>query len=463
MRGYNGWSYAPYKPFLFETGDIYICRIAPGINSIHFEWMGDSEAEYKIYIREKDDSDFVCCGKTNDTKYTVENLAEKRDYEFYVASGEKRSRVRLARTGETVGTVVNYLHPEDQVYSFSGNYLCSPSLVKYPDGTLLASMDVFKPEAPQNLTLIYRSDDNGQTWYYVSELMPCFWGKMFLHKNELYMLAVSTEYGDLLIGKSTDKGKTFTTPTVLLRGSSSNKSAGVHKNPQNVVFYKGRIYETLEWGTWGTPYKHAAMVMSCDENEDLLIAENWHFTEPLAYNPKWEGVAVGQAMGTLEGTLCVNPKGELMNVMRYQTTINSVPKYGLVLQYRVNTEDPDAPLTYSHSTKFPANRSKFMMKYDSVSKKYYSVATRILSDSGIDNRNLLSLMVSDDMENWEVLSDLLDYRTHNAAKVGFQYVDFEFDGEDIIYLCRTSLNNANNFHDANYSTFHRISNFRNLL
>lgn len=462
MKGHNGWSYAPYKPFLFETGDIYICRIVPDVDSIHFEWLGDQDVEYQVFLREKEEGVFACCGTAKGNEYTIEGLAEKRDYEFYITTGEKKSCIRLARTGKTVGTVVNYLHPEDKAYSFSGNYLCSPSLVKYPDGTLLASMDLFELNAPQNLTLIYRSDDNGETWHYVSELFPCFWGKMFLHKGELYMLAVSTEYGDLLIGKSADKGKTFDTPTVLLRGTGNNRGAGVHKNPQNVVYYQGRIYETLEWGSWGCAYKHAAMVMSCDENDDLLVAENWHFTPPVVYDPTWEGVAKGFANATLEGTLCVNPAGELMNVMRYQTTVHSEPKYGLVLQYRVNDQDPDAPLEYSHATKFQANCSKFMIKYDAVSKKYYSIASRILSDDGIGNRNLLSLMGSDDMEHWEVITDLLDYRHADPAKVGFQYVDFEFDGNDIIYLCRTAMNHAHNFHDANYSTFHRVEDFRKL-
>ena len=462
MKGHNGWSYAPYKPFLFETGDIYICRIVPHVDSIHFEWLGDQDIEYQVFLREKEEGVFACCGTVKGNEYTIEGLAEKRDYEFYITDGEKKSRIRLARTGKAVGTVVNYLHPDDKAYSFSGNYLCSPSLVKYPDGTLLASMDLFEGNAPQNLTLLYRSDDGGATWHYVSELFPCFWGKMFLHKGELYMLGVSTEYGDLLIGKSTDKGKTFGTPTVLLRGTGNNRGAGVHKNPQNVVYYQGRIYETLEWGSWGCAYKHAAMVMSCDENDDLLVAENWHFTPPVVYDPKWEGVAKGFANATLEGTLCVNPAGELMNVMRYQTTVHCEPKYGLVLQYRVNTLDPDAPLEYSHATKFPANCSKFMIKYDAVSKKYYSIASRILSDDGIGNRNLLSLLGSYDMENWEVITDLLDYRHTDPAKVGFQYVDFEFDGEDIIYLCRTAMNHAHNFHDANYSTFHKVEDFRKL-
>ena len=52
MRGYNGWSYAPYRPFLYDIGDIYICRIAPDESVIHIEWLalGDS---YEIFVRER--------------------------------------------------------------------------------------------------------------------------------------------------------------------------------------------------------------------------------------------------------------------------------------------------------------------------------------------------------------------------------------------------------------------------
>jgi hypothetical protein len=49
---------------------------------------------------------------------------------------------------------------------------------------------------------------------------------MFIYQNELYMLSCSTEYGDLLIGKSTDGGKTFGEPTVLLKGSGGKKRRG---------------------------------------------------------------------------------------------------------------------------------------------------------------------------------------------------------------------------------------------
>lgn len=44
----------------------------------------------------------------------------------------------------------------------------------------------------------------------------------------------------------------------------------------------------------------------------------------------------------------------------------------------------------------------------------------------------------------------------------FQYVDWQFDGKDIIAGIRTAWGNANTYHNANYLTFMRINNFRHL-
>lgn len=460
MKGINSWSYAPYTPLLFDSGDIYISRVVPSEYGIHFEWLKkDGCNEYSVYYRERETKEFILAGTTKNIEYDIENLETKRDYEFYVQSGEQKSRVRLARCGKSIGSVVNYLHPDDKCYSFSGNCLCSPSLVRHPDGFLLASMDLFDFDTPQNLTLIFRSDDDGKTWHYVSELYPSFWGKMFIHKGILYMLSCSTEYGDLLIGASYDGGKTFGQPTVILRGSCQGNVPGVHKNPQNVVKHKGRIYETLEWGAWR--HYFAPMVISCDENDDLLNAENWHITPPLKYDPNWEGVAKGYSHGNIEGTLVEFPDGNLYNVMRYDMSC-TVPNYGLVLAYKVNTDDPDAPLEYSHAIEFPANNSKFMIKKDTVTNRYYTIATRISDEKSIGHRDLLSLMYSEDMKNWTVACDLYDYRGIDPQNIGLQYADFEIEGDDIIFLLRTAMNNARGYHDSNYSTFHKIKNFRNI-
>lgn len=457
MRGYNGWSYAPYRPFLYDIGDIYICRITPDESVIHIEWLafGDS---YEVFVRERGKGEFLLIGKTSACEYDITDLSIETDYEFFVESKKGRSRVRLARTGTPLGTVVNYLHPDDDAYAFSGRYLCSPSLVRHPDGYLLASMDLFADKHPQNLTLIYRSDDEGKTWHYVSELMPCFWGKMFIHKGELYMLACSTEYGDLLIGKSVDGGKTFSTPVTLLRGANGkNGSSGVHKNPQNLIYHGGRLWATLEWGAWANrEYCHAAMMMSCGENADLLDPASWVFTEPRIFEhfvPELEDVKI-PAM-TIEGTPVISPDGKLFNIMRFG-------KRGYALCYEADANDPEKILSYSHLMRFPANFSKFMIKYDAVSGKYYSVVCRLYEGGADSARNYQTLMSSYDLKEWRDECVLYDLRVLNKNLVGLQYVDFEFDREDIIYLCRTAINGAHSFHDSNYSTFHRIKNFRNI-
>lgn len=463
MIGCTGWSYAPYRPFLFNVGDIYINRLAPGTSSIHCEWLDENYAsEYEVMLRVENTGDFQRAATVNGNEVTIDGLMPDTDYELYVCGGGHSSRVRLFRTGECVGTVVNYLHPRDDAYSFSGHYLCSPCMIRLDDGTLIASMDLFAAGYPQNLTLLFRSKDGGQTWHYLSELYPCFWARLFLHKGEIYALSCNTEYGDLIIGKSSDDGKTFCTPTVLLRGAGGrNGEAGIHKNPQPPIIYNGRIYGTLEWGSWGRGY-HAAMVMSADTDSDLLDPHSWHFTPPVKYDPTWPGVANGISSGNIEGTLAIAPDGKLYNVMRYDMT-KCTPNYGLVLAYRVNTDDPDAPLTYDHAIRLPGNHAKFMIRYDDVTGKYLCIICRILNSESVNNRNLLSLMVSDDMENWRLAMDLIDRRNDDPAFVGFQYVDFMIDGDDLIYLSRTAINGAKSYHDNNYQTFHRLKGFREII
>ncbi len=458
MKCHKEWSYAPYRPLFFEVGDIYICRVAPLLASITFDWLPlegiQPEDSYSIYISERNQEQFRLVGETKEHTYTIENLTEELEYEFYVACKEKKSRVRLARCGASFGSIVNYVHPEDRCYGYAGYCPANPTMVRHPDGYLLTSMDLYGKAYPQNLTLIYRSDDDGKTWYYVSELFPCYWGKLFLYEGELYMLSVSTEYGDLLIGKSTDGGKTFGEPTVLFRGSNGkNGETGVHKCPQPVVEYNGRIWETVEWGSWGQGY-HAVMVMSAPVGSDLLDADSWVYSEPVKYNPDWEGLPKGESPGNLEGCL-VEFGGKLYNVMRYEMK-KLERNYGLVMAYEVDTENPENPLTFSHCIEFPANHAKFEMKYDERTKKYYSLASRIWEPEAAWKRCLLSLMVSDDCEHWEVLADVMDMRDADPKKIGFQYTDFIIEEDKILYVCRTAMNGAETFHNTNYIIFGTI-------
>ena len=211
----------------------------------------------------------------------------------------------------------------------------------------------------------------------------------------------------------------------------------------------------MEWGSWGNKvYGHAAMVASCPEDADLLDPESWSFSEPVPFpydHPDFAGMPTNTM--TIEGTLVKDPSGKLLNIMRFG-------KYHKAIVYEVNTTDPEAPLTYVRQMDFPANYSKFTIKYDSVSGYYYTICTRVWTEEKKNARNLLSFMRSRDLVSWELVCDIFDRRDADEKLVGFQYVMFEMEGEDIIFLCRTAINGAHTYHDSNYMTFHRIKNFR---
>lgn len=460
MKGETCWSYAPYTPPLFDSGDIYICRIAPAETSVTVQWLGENETVYTVAHSRRGMNQWTRTEVTG-TSVTLTGLDGNAEYEIRVSADGKHSRTRLVKTGFVPGdAVINYLHPEDDCYKFSGQYLCSPSMVRHPDGHLLASMDVFKGGGPQNLSLIFRSDDDGATWNYVCELFPCFWGRLFIHRGELYMLSCSTEYGDLLIGKSTDGGNTFSKPVCLLRGTGNQKEKGIHKNPQKMLEYKGRLWTTMEWGSWGTG-THAAMCASVPADSDLMDPANWSFTDPAPYDPTWEGVAEGPSAGCIEGCMVLAPDGEIYNVMRYQMG-GCKPDYGMAIVMKPDTDNPEKRLDFARAIQFPGNHSKFEIHRDEVTGKYLSMVS-YLCETHPTGRNYLALIASDDMIHWEKVSDLLNYSHLPEKDVGFQYVTFLIEGDDLIYDSRTAFNGAHNFHDANYATFHRVKNFRKLL
>ena len=119
MKTPTHWSYAPYRP-PFIVGDIYICRVAPEPDAIVFDWLPAGAEGYRVYFRRRGAGDFSLAGETGACTFRLCGLIENAEYEFYVAAGEKKSRIRLTRCAASVGRVVNYLHPEDEAYAFSG-------------------------------------------------------------------------------------------------------------------------------------------------------------------------------------------------------------------------------------------------------------------------------------------------------------------------------------------------------
>ena len=119
---------------------------------------------------------------------------------------------------------------------------------------------------------------------------------------------------------------------------------------------------------------------------------------------------------------------------------------------------------------FPGGAKKFSIRFDPQSKTYWTLVnpampvSRLQKRNAASIRNTLALMRSTDLKHWEMRCILLHHP--DVAKHGFQYPDWLFEGDDIVAAIRTGcddgLGGAHNAHDANFLTFHRFANFRDL-
>lgn len=345
-------------------------------------------------------------------------------------------------------------------------YLGSPSIAILPDGSYVACNDNFGGGAAVKIQ-IYRSTDRGVTWTARTEF-PGYWSNLFVHNGELYLMGTSDSYGNLVIRKSTDAGLTWTNPTNAATGILRNGQ--YHTAPMPVIIYSGRIWRAFEdiAGGNGWPRQFRAFLMSAPVGTDLLNAANWTFTTSIASSNTWLGA---QFNGWLEGNVVLTPDNRLVDVLRADTKAGTLGKAAIInfgTTGAAGVFDPaGTPATdagdLSGFIDFPGGATKFSIRRDPVTNEYWALTNPVLPAWAAslpgEIRNTLALVRSTDLRNWQVRSYLLFHP--DVTKHAFQYIDWQFDGDDIIAASRTSWD-GNNYHNANLMTFHRFANFRSL-
>jgi hypothetical protein len=329
-------------------------------------------------------------------------------------------------------------------------YFGCPGIAVLPNGDHVASHSFFGPGTSNNRSAVFSSGDRGRTWTKLTEIDGQWWSSLFVHRGDLYIMGTSGEYGNCVIRRTTDGGRTWTSPndaeTGLLFGDGRYHSA-----PVPVVVHTGRIWRAMEDargpGGWGSHFR--TFVMSAPVDADLLNASNWTSSNRLAFDPQW---FTARNPGWLEGNVVVTPDGTLVNILRFNDDRGDRAAL-------VHISDDGRTVTFDPETgvfDFPGGGAKFTIRYDPVTKRYWSLVNKQTHPEAY--RNILALTSSSDLRHWTVESIILEHpdRKNHA----FQYVDWLVEGDDIIAVSRTAWDGSHNAHDANYLTCHRIPSFR---
>ena len=466
MKGSSSWQFKPYIRFTERRDVPYVTRLLPARNGFEIFYMDASNETIgnKLYVREKGTQQEYMVRDIGFEHCSIDGLEEGCEYEFFIQNAKGTAGgVRFVRTGAPIpdAVVVDYLHPEDRTFEFSGRTPAAPALVQLPSGDLLAADGIFVDRNPWPalpcISRLFKSKDGGKNWEYVSDLLPTFNGSLFIHKETLYFLALSGDYSDVVIAKSEDEGETWSTPVTLFRGENPARW-GWHSSSVRPVEIGNRLYKAIEYGhvaiektensiLLGDKYynlAHYVGVMSIDKDADLLVPENWTVSE--LYYPK--DVDPYQC---IEGNIIDGPNG-VVNMLR---TMYS----GVSLMMNVDTSNPENSMYAPKKvTNFPLSAvSKFEVMQDPVTKQYIAVGNDYRY-----GRKLLVMAYSNDLNDWKIAVEIAGSKETESRSI-FSYPSFIFDGEDLLVLSRTGYNGHINSHDTNMITFHRVVNFRLYL
>ena len=299
-----------------------------------------------------------------------------------------------------------------------------------------------------------------------------------------------------MIRRSDDGGFRWTHPKdaecgLLFPGGAHRTPPNYHCAPVAVLVHEGRIYRAFEDCDpmqWGTGFQ--ACVVSAPVDADLLRAASWRMSNKLPFRPQWTPAEWGAVTipGWREGNVVAAPDGQLWDVLTFEARPLAQDTAAMV-----KIEDEGRHLSFEPAAgagdpggfiPFPGGKAKFTLRRDPLSGTYLTLSNVVpdpewllarwqtYQKPGINvhlrQRNVLALCASADLCRWRVVKTLLQDDSglepeDSARLTGYQYVDWQFDGDDLIYVVRTAARGARNFHDSNRVLFGRERGFRSLL
>ena len=369
-------------------------------------------------------------------------------------------------------------------------YVGSPSIWKV-HSRCFASHDFFGRTTIGDTVQVF-VDDSGacsgtaSAWRYAGNVSGMYWANLFTLplSDTLYLLGVSS--GDrstsrsIVLSQSTDGAVSWSTPTTLL---AANSTASYHCAPTPTLLAgDGRLYRAFEVSCCGAA-TGALMLRTrapLNATTDLASPSSWEATPAVYFD---QSTMPGD--GWQEGSAIEAPDGSIANMLRIDGQTVEMHNKAALLRL-----DPATfRLRFDSIIDFPATSSKFVVRLSPPTSRaskarpilesksssaaeptlsdglYYTLSTDVtpaaVRRGTVGARNHLILAVSSDLLSWGRCLTLLVDDTgltpaDSARYTGFHYVDWVFDGADILYAVRTGYRGANSYHNANRLTTKRL-------
>jgi hypothetical protein len=355
-------------------------------------------------------------------------------------------------------------------------FVGSPSVHKLPassGGGWLFSHDFFgssyRLRGLNNTVQVLHSRD-GRSWTYRSNVSGIYWANLFSHADATYLLGthgddfriisppnkLPMKGGPVTLSRSTDLGLSWSRPSVILQGSFQT-------GPTPVITVGGNLFRTMEDSSTGC----GALVMWAAVGSDLTKASSWARSNSIT-PPAGHGHLSWQEGSAVEG-----PDGNVWNILRVNGQSKSFVNKAAVTVLNVATKK----LTFKSWVNGPFSTSKFVIRREGAAEeplkrgaraRYFAVSTNITDEAlalgAIGARNNLVLSSSSDLINWRICKTLLRDDTgfqpaDSAHYTGFEYPDWEFDGEDLLVGVRTAYRGAVSAGSSNRMTALRVRNY----
>ncbi len=300
-------------------------------------------------------------------------------------------------------------------------------------------------------TYVKKSTDGGKTWVDVCTISGMTYGQLMSVGDTIYVMGQNMKNIACIAKLNPQKSSGY--EISFIHSNVSTTGGG----PGTVVEKGGKIYR---------PYN--ASVYIADVTSDLMKSESWTLSESARtyFDNDWVLKVKGEVpsdWSIMEPNMVIGPQGQLY----YMARVDGIGRNVAVM---LELKD-DGSFEYVGNNgiiNIQTTWNRFCVRYDAESGKYITLTCVYTAKEHDRARRTLAIQVSDDMINWQVVDYVLVDRemvnpTYATWFHGFQYVDFDIEGGDIIMAVRESVGDANCYHDGTYITFYRMENFRNVI